>query len=83
LFRLLTNIHSQPTVLEPAAYSWSTVEKFLTTLKIVEQSHFEVSVWSAEGFGDTYQSRWRGVPYNHADPTERYGISFARFRKCA
>ena len=40
-------------------------------------------VWSAEGFGDTYQSRWRGVPYNHADPTERYGISFARFRKCA
>ena len=81
LFLLLTDIHRQPTVLEPAAYSWNIVEKFTPALEIVEQSHFEYSALSAEGFGDIYQSLRQGVSYNHADPTERYGILSARFRK--
>jgi SAM-dependent methyltransferase len=81
LFLLLTDIHRHPTVLEPAAYSWNIVERFLPALEIVEQSHFEYSVLSAEGFGDIYQSLRQGVPYNHADPTERYGILSVRFRK--
>ena len=81
MFLLITDIHSEPTVLEPAAYSWNIVERFLPVLRIVELRHFEYSVSSPEGFGDIYQSLRRGVPYDHADPTERYGILSARLLK--
>jgi ubiquinone/menaquinone biosynthesis C-methylase UbiE len=81
IFLLLTDIHLRPTVLEPVAYSWDVVEKFLPALELVEQRHFEYSVRSAEGFGDIYQSLRKGVLYDHADTTERYGILAARFRK--
>lgn len=82
-FLLLTDIHRQSTLLEPSAYSWNIVEKFLPALEIVEQSHFEYSVLSAEGFGDIYQSVRKGNPYNHADTKERYGILSTRFRNVA
>jgi ubiquinone/menaquinone biosynthesis C-methylase UbiE len=81
LFLLLTDIHRHPTVLEPVAYSWDIVAKFLPALEVVEQSHFEYSVKSAEGFGDIYQSLRQGVVFDHADTTERYGILSAKFRK--
>jgi ubiquinone/menaquinone biosynthesis C-methylase UbiE len=81
LLLLLTDIHRHPTVLEPAAYSWNVVEKFLPALEVIEQRHFEYSVRSAEGFGDMYQSLRQGVPYNHADATDRYGILSVKFRK--
>jgi ubiquinone/menaquinone biosynthesis C-methylase UbiE len=81
LFLLLTDIHRHPTILEPVALSWNVVEKFLPVLEVVDQSHFEYSVRSAEGFGDIYQSLRQGVPYNHADATDRYGILSVRFRK--
>jgi ubiquinone/menaquinone biosynthesis C-methylase UbiE len=81
IFLLLTDIHSQPTVLEPTAYSWNIDEKFLSKLGIIEQRHFEYSVWSEEGFRDIYQSLRQGISYDHADPTERYGILSARFLK--
>ena len=74
LFLLLTDIHRQPTILEPAAYSWNIVEKFLPAFELVEHRHFEYTVLSVEGFGDIYQSVRQGVPYDHADLTERYGI---------
>lgn len=83
LFLLLTDIHRQPTVLEPVACSWNVVEKFLPALEVVEERHFEYSVRSAEGFGDIYQSLRQGVVYDHADPTDRYGILAAKFRKRA
>jgi ubiquinone/menaquinone biosynthesis C-methylase UbiE len=83
LFLLLTDIHLHPTILEPIAYSWNVVEKFLPALEVVEQHHFEYSVRSAEGFGDMYQSLRQGVVYNHADTNERYGILAAQFRKRA
>ncbi len=81
LFLLLTDIHLHPTVLEPAAFSWDIVERFSPELEIVEQFHFEYSVKSAEGFGDIYQSLKNAIPFNHSDPTERYGIISALFRK--
>lgn len=83
LFLLLTDIHLHPTVLEPMAYSWNVVEKFLPALEIIQEQHFEYSVKSAEGFGDIYQSLRQSVLYNHADPTERYGILSAQFYKRA
>jgi ubiquinone/menaquinone biosynthesis C-methylase UbiE len=80
-FLLLTDIHRYPTVLEPVAYSWNVVEKFLPALEVVEERHVEYTVRSAEGFGDIYQSLRQGVLYNHADTTERYGILAAHFQK--
>lgn len=81
LFLLLTDIHTHPTILEPAAFSWDIVERFIPELEIEEQFHCEYSVKSAEGFGDIYQSLRNAVPFNHSDPTERYGILSAQFRK--
>jgi ubiquinone/menaquinone biosynthesis C-methylase UbiE len=78
---LITDIHHLPTTLEPATFSWNIVARFPPTLKVVEERHFEYSAWSAEGFGDIYQSLRQGVAYDHADPTERYGILSARFRR--
>ncbi len=80
-FLLLTDIHRQPTTLEPSAFSWEIVKKFLPELQIVEERHFEYSVWSDENFGDIYQSLHRGILFDHANPTERYGILSARFRR--
>src|SRR5579871_4361675 len=73
IFLLLSDIHRRPTVLEPSAYSWDVVEKFLPALEVVEQSHFEYSARTAEGFGNIYQSLQNGVSFNHADMTDRYG----------
>jgi ubiquinone/menaquinone biosynthesis C-methylase UbiE len=77
-FLLLTDIHREPTTLEPAAFSWDVLGKFLPALEIREEHHFEYAVWSAESFGDIYQSLRRAVPFDHADSTERYGILSAR-----
>jgi len=80
-FLLLTDIHRQPTVLEPSAYGWEVVTMFQPALELVEQRHFEYTVFSPEGYGDIYQSLQRGLAYDHADPRDRYGILAARFRK--
>lgn len=80
-FLLLTDIHRQPTILEPAAFDWSVIEKFAPAFEIVEQRHFEYSIRSPEGFGDMYQSLKQAVPYNHQNHTERYGILSALLHK--
>ena len=81
VFLLLTDVHHQPTLLEPTAFGWDVVTKFLPALQVVEERHFEYSVMSAEGYGDIYGSLRRGVPYNHFDAVDRYGILSVRFRK--
>jgi len=78
---LLTAIHRHPTLMEPTAYSWDVVAKFLPELQIVEERQIEYTVFSPEGFGDIYQSLQRGTPYNHHDPTERTGILSVKFCK--
>lgn len=80
-FLLLTDIHRHPTVLEPTACSWDVVAKFRPELEVVAQSQIEYTVFSAEGFGDMYQSLRRGTPYNHHDATERTGILSAQLCK--
>jgi ubiquinone/menaquinone biosynthesis C-methylase UbiE len=81
VFLLLVDIHEQPTTLEPSACGWDVVDRFRPALALVEQRQLEYMVFSAEGYGDIYQSLWRGVEYDHDDPTERYGILSARFTK--
>jgi len=80
-FLLISDIHHHPTTLEPTAFSWDVVAKFQPSLQVVKERHFEYTVKSEDGFGDIYGSLRRGIPYDHTDPTERYGILSARFRK--
>jgi ubiquinone/menaquinone biosynthesis C-methylase UbiE len=80
-FLLLTDIHRHPTVLEPIAYSWDVVARFLPELEVVKQRQIEYTSFSPEGFGDIYQSLRRGTLYNHNDTRERNGILSAKFRK--
>lgn len=80
-FLLISDIHTRPTVLEPAAFSWDIVEKFVPELEVVDQRQMEQSVFSPEGFGNIYESLRQGVPYNHNDPAERNGILSVKFRK--
>ena len=80
-FLLVTDIHPHPTLLEPYAYSWDILERFLPGLEVLQQSQVEQTVFSPEGFGDLYQSLRRGIPYNHKDGRERNGILSAKLRK--
>jgi ubiquinone/menaquinone biosynthesis C-methylase UbiE len=80
-FLLLTDIHCHPTVLEPIAYNWDIVDRFLPELELVERRQVEQTVFSPEGFGDLYQSLRRGTPYQHNDLRERNGVLSARYRK--
>ena len=82
-FLLVTDIHRHPTVLEPIAYSWDIVERFLPELEVMEQKQVEQTVFGPEGFGDIYQSLRRGTPYNRSDTRGRNGILSVKFRKCS
>jgi ubiquinone/menaquinone biosynthesis C-methylase UbiE len=81
LFLLLTDIHEQPTVMEPSAFSWEIVNRFLPAFTMVDQKQVEYTVFSPEGYGDMYQSLQRGLPYNFEDARVRDGILSARFYK--
>ncbi|MFZ4507022.1 MAG: class I SAM-dependent methyltransferase [Fimbriimonas sp.] len=73
---LLTDIHDQPTVLEPAAFSWDIIDRF--HCRTADVRHFEHSVTTKEGFGDIYQGARKGIPYDHTNKTPRYGILAAK-----
>ncbi len=81
LFLLITDIHRQPTVLEPSAYSWDIVDRFLPGLEVIDQKHLEHTVFGPEGFSDIYQSLQQGTPYDHNDLSERSGILAVKFYK--
>ncbi len=81
IFLLLADIHSQPTLLEPSAFTWDITDQFLPVLKLMDIKHFEYTVFSPEGYGDMYQSLHRGVPFNIYDPRSRDGILSALFQK--
>jgi ubiquinone/menaquinone biosynthesis C-methylase UbiE len=81
IFLLLTDIHETPTLMEPSAFSWEIVSRFLPAFSVVEQRQVEYTVFSPEGYGDMYQSLQRGVPYNFEDARIRDGILSARFFK--
>ena len=56
-----------------SSLSWEVIARFRPDLKLVYEQHLE---------GDNmYKSIRAGVPYNHSDTTDRYGILMARFEK--
>jgi len=70
---VLTDVNHDPTPTEPIEFSWDVVDRFAPEASPVEVRHYEKP---AEG---VYQSLTASVPYDHADPTRRYGVLSARF----
>ncbi|HNV85408.1 MAG TPA: class I SAM-dependent methyltransferase [Candidatus Omnitrophota bacterium] len=74
-FLLLTDVNHEPTVCEPAEYSWDIVSSFLPVLTLLEERHYE----RAES--GLYQSIWANVPFDHGKRVERRGVLSAKFQK--
>jgi ubiquinone/menaquinone biosynthesis C-methylase UbiE len=77
LFLLITDVNHAPTLTEPLSFSWDIVNRFVPPLQLVEEKRFE------KGEGGVYNSLRRAVPYDGADPRQRYGILSAKFQRPA
>jgi SAM-dependent methyltransferase len=75
LFLLLTDVNHPPTLMEPVSFSWDVVQLFQPALDLLEERHYE------KRENGMYQSIDAAVAYDHADPTERYGVLSAKFVK--
>lgn len=72
-FLLIADIHSYPTVCEPSAFQWDIVNKFNKDFTVVKEHHYEGNLM--------YKSIRKGVPFDHNDKKDRYGIVTALFQK--
>ena len=75
LFLLLTDVDHDPTPAEPIEFSFDIVERFTPPFELVEQHHYE-----KRGRG-MYDSVEQAIAYDHSNPTRRYGILAAKFRR--
>jgi SAM-dependent methyltransferase len=75
-FLLLTDVGHKPTIAEPRAFGWEVVDLFRPALRIVAEEHFEKADSHA-----VYRTVREAIPYDHNDPTQRYGLLAARFAK--
>lgn len=73
LFLLIADIHDTPTICEPSNFSWDIVQRFAPELAAIEEFHFEGH--------RMYQSIREGVPFNHGDPKQRYGVLTVKMKK--
>jgi ubiquinone/menaquinone biosynthesis C-methylase UbiE len=74
-FLLLTDLNHDPTDCEPITFSFDIIEKFKPDFEVMEERHYEKKA------GGMYQSIVQNIPYDHSDPTWRYGILSVRFRR--
>lgn len=74
-FLLITDVNHDPTPTEPIEFSWDVVDRFAPELESVAVEQFEKP---ADG---VYQSVAAAVPYDHGNPTRRYGVLSARFTR--
>ena len=72
-FLLISDIHSYPTICEPSAFDWSIVEQFRPEFEVLDERHFEGNLM--------YKSIREGVPFDHANTEDRYGILTVFFQK--
>lgn len=69
IFLLLSDIHREPTNMEPSAFNWDIIEKLKQNKFIIKRNdHYE------KHRGGMYQSLDDSQKYDHSDDTERYGI---------
>ncbi|MBL7978612.1 MAG: class I SAM-dependent methyltransferase [Bacteroidetes Order II. Incertae sedis bacterium] len=75
-FMLITDIGHKPTITEPRSFGFEIVEAFSPELSPIRIHKFEKSVKGA-----IYESLRKAIPYDEDNPTPRYGILTALFRK--
>jgi ubiquinone/menaquinone biosynthesis C-methylase UbiE len=72
-FLLIVDIHEAPTLCEPSAFGWKIVEQFGPEFKCLKEDHFEGNL--------LYKSIREGIPYDHSNKNQRYGILTALFER--
>ena len=73
LFLLISDVHIDPTVCEPSAFSWDITQKFITNFKVLEQNHYEGA--------NMYKSIRKGIPFDHNNPKNRNGVLTLKLEK--
>ena len=69
-FLLITDVGHRPTPMEPQTFSWDVLDRFRPAFEVNREAHYERGP-------KMYQSIAAGHRYDHADPSERYGILLA------
>lgn len=72
LLLMMSDVHRRPTPQEPILLPWHVHRQFEPEFRIQLVEHLE------KREPGTYQSVEAGVPFDHADPTDRYGVVTAR-----
>lgn len=73
VFLFIADIHEQPTVTEPSAFSWDIMEKFKQNFNILQENHYEGH--------QMYTSIRNGIEFDHSNSTKRYGVLTAKLQK--
>lgn len=73
LFLFIADIHDEPTVSEPSAFSWDVMKKFKQNFNILQENHYEGH--------QLYTSIRKGIEFDHANPAKRYGVLTAKMEK--
>lgn len=74
-FLLISDIHLTPTLCEPSAFGWDIVSRFEPEMTLIRQRAYEGNA--------LWRSIRAGVPFDHQNPAERYGVLTALFRRRA
>lgn len=72
LLLMMSDIHRRPTAAEPVLLPWYVHREFEPEFRLQFLEHLEKSQ------PGTYQSVAAGILFDHADPTDRYGVVAAR-----
>jgi ubiquinone/menaquinone biosynthesis C-methylase UbiE len=73
LFLFIADIHEQPTVTEPSAFSWDIMKTLSNYFFILEEKHYEGH--------QLYTSIRKGIAFDHNNPKKRYGVLTAKMCK--
>ncbi|MBW2459229.1 MAG: class I SAM-dependent methyltransferase [Deltaproteobacteria bacterium] len=72
---LLTDVNHDPTPAEPITFSFDVVDSFRPAFEVIETGHHEKRIRGL------YESLAEDIPYDHDDPSRRYGILSAKLRR--
>jgi len=72
-FLLISDIHDIPTLTEPSAFGWDILARFGPKFEVLKETHYEGH--------QLYKSIRKGIPFDHQNPTQRYGILTALLQK--
>ncbi|MEL6538159.1 MAG: class I SAM-dependent methyltransferase [Bacteroidota bacterium] len=73
VFLLIADIHQVPTLTEPSAFGWDILARFQPEFQVIRESHYEGH--------QLYKSIRKGIPFDHQNPKQRYGIITALLQK--